>query len=179
MKKLFTFIVLALFSFMATAQVSKTVNVPIAGLLSTLLTPTELSTITNLTVTGSIDARDVKTMRDNMPLLAVLDIGAVSIQAYTGSDGTYLFGSTTYPANEMPVYSFYQGNFSGKNTLKTITLPASITSIGDYAFRNCMGFSGSLILPNSVTTIGSEAFFACSGFTGSLILPNSLTTVGR
>jgi len=38
MKKLLFIIVLALYSFMATAQVSKTVNVTTAGTLSTLLT---------------------------------------------------------------------------------------------------------------------------------------------
>ena len=164
MKKLLSIIVFALYGFMATAQVSKTVNVTTAGTLSTLLTPTELSTVTNLTVTGNIDARDVLTMRDNMPLLAVLDIGAVNIMAYKGS-ATSPNGSTTYPSNEMPQYSFYNGNtttYKGKITLKTITLPTNITSIGNYAFFGCSGFSDSLTLPNSLTTIGINAFAWCS-----------------
>ena len=175
MKKLLSLIVFALYGFVATAQVSKTVNITTASTLSTLLTPTELSTVTNLTVTGNIDARDIKTMRDDMPLLAVLDMGVVSIQAYTGNAGTYN-GNKTYPANEMPQYSFYNGS-TGKTTLKIITIPSSITSIGGSAFSMCTGLSGSLILPNTLTTIGDGAFSGCSGFTGSLTIPNSVTSI--
>lgn len=206
MKKLLSLIVFALYSFMATAQVSKTVNVTTAGTLSTLLTPTELSTVTNLTVTGNIDARDVKTMRDNMPVLAVLDIGAVNIKEFAGR-ATYPYGSTNYPANEMPKWSFFDnsdGGIGSKTSLKTIILPTSITSIGEsaffgckgltgsfltlpnsvtsigvYAFAECIGFTGSLTIPSSVTTIGSSAFYGCSGFTGSLTLPNSITSIGN
>lgn len=205
MKKLLSIIVFALFSFTATAQVSKTVNVSTASTLSTLLTSTELSTVTDLTVTGNIDARDVKTMRDNMPLLAVLDIGAVNIKEFAGR-ATYPYGSTTYPANEMPKWSFFDnsdGGIGSKTSLKTIILPTSITSIGEsaffgckgltgsfltlpnsvtsigvYAFAECIGFTGSLTIPSSVTTIGSSAFYGCSGFTGSLTIPNSVITIG-
>ena len=48
----------------AQAQVSKTINVTTAGTLSSLLTAEEKISVTNLTVTGNIDARDVMCMRD-------------------------------------------------------------------------------------------------------------------
>ena len=157
----------------------KNINVPIAGRLSLLLTATEKTTITNLTVTGSINAYDVKTMRDNMPLLAVLDISAVSIQTCTGAIlQTY---STTYPANEMPENSFCNSNnypTVSKTTLKTIVLPASITSIGSRAFYGCRGITGSLNLPSTLTNIGNSAFYGCSGISGVIPLPNTLTTIG-
>ncbi|HEX7583948.1 MAG TPA: hypothetical protein VF373_04615, partial [Prolixibacteraceae bacterium] len=60
-------------TFLLHAQVSKTVNVT-AGSLSLALTNTEKSTITNLTLTGTIDARDFKTMRDSMTVLAEIDL---------------------------------------------------------------------------------------------------------
>ena len=66
-----------------------------------------LGTVTNLTVTGTIDARDFKTMRDNMPLLAVLDLSGVTIAAYTGPDGTHPSGGL-YPENEIPGRAFYK-----------------------------------------------------------------------
>ena len=174
MKNQLFIIVFVLFSLMASAQVSKTIDVPTAGTLSSLLTGSEKSTVTNLTITGNIDARDVKTMRDNMPLLAVLDMGAVSIKEFSG-DATN--GFAIYPANEMPQYSFCTSiTYRGKTSLKTIIFPTSITTIGISAFENCTGFRGSLILPNSVSTIGSGAFSYCSGFT-SLTLPSSVTTI--
>ena len=56
-------------------------------------------------------------------------------------------------------------------------IPDSVTTIGDYAFYNCDGFT-SLKLGNSVETIGSSAFRSCNGFTGSLVIPDSVTTIG-
>ena len=53
----------------------------------------------------------------------------------------------------------------------------TVTSIGNYAFCNCSGLTGSLTIPNSVTTIGNSAFINCDGFTGELTLPNSVTII--
>ncbi|MFZ4724779.1 MAG: leucine-rich repeat domain-containing protein [Paludibacter sp.] len=191
-------------SVLATAQVTKTVNVSNQGTLSSLAKDF-LSTVTNLTVKGNIDARDVKCMRDQMPMLVELDISAVSIQAYTGIGGTYNdIYETAYPANEMPQYSFWTtiaGTGITKNTLKNITLPITINSIGNYAFQEgsgitnlslpsgvtnigqnafngCSAISGTLNLPNSITSIGSLAFCGCSAITGTLILPNSIVYLG-
>jgi hypothetical protein len=46
--------------------------------------------------------------------------------------------------------------------LTELTLPNSVTSIGDGAFRGCRGLT-KLTLPNSVTSIGESAFYLCSG----------------
>jgi hypothetical protein len=162
-----TLYILAMLSFclLGEAQVSKTIDVPTAGTLSTLLTSSEKTTVTNLTVTGIIDARDVKCMRDEMSVLAVLDINAVTIQAYNGNGGTYT--DTSYPANEMPEYSFskndyYNGPYIGKSTLRNITFPSSITSIGDGAFLNCYGLTN-ITIGSGVISIGSNAFYWCTG----------------
>ena len=134
MKKIYSILLAVLITSSTMAQVSKTINVTTAGTLSSLLTSTEKTTVTNLTVTGNIDTRDVKCMRGEMTKLSVLDISTVSIKAYSGLGGTSAF-STIYPANEMPEQSFYDNNTStGKVTLKTIMLPVSIISIGDEAF---------------------------------------------
>ena len=53
----------------------------------------------------------------------------------------------------------------------------SVTSIGNYAFFNCSGFTGSLTIPNSVTSIGWVAFINCSGFNGSLTIGNAVTSI--
>ena len=140
MKKQLSIIVIALFSLIVSAQVSQTVNVTTAGTLSTLASA-YLTTVTNLTVTGNIDARDVKTMRDAMPLLAVLNISAASIQSYIGTGGTSNISSTSYPANEMPSFSFFE-----KKSLISLTLTNSLTSIGTGAFSYCTGIKSIYIL---------------------------------
>ena len=57
-----------------------------------------------------------------------------------------------------------------------VTIPDSVTSIGDYAFYNCSGLT-SVTIPNSVTSIGNYAFSGCSGLT-SVTIPNSVTNIG-
>jgi hypothetical protein len=155
---------------------SSTANVKVtAGGLSASLTSLQLTTVTNLTVTGSIDASDFVTMRDNMPALAVLDISGATIAAYTGTGGTYT--DTSYPDNTVPEYAFYNsGTRTGKSTLTSITFPGSVTSIGITAFSMCSGLT-TLTLPNSLTSIGSNAFFYCSGLT-SITMPNAVNTIG-
>ncbi len=46
-----------------------------------------------------------------------------------------------------------------------LTLPNSVTSIGEYAFYGCSRLTGTLTIPNSVTSIGSSAFSGCNGLT--------------
>ena len=59
---------------------------------------------------------------------------------------------------------------------RTITIPNSVTSIGDEAFYRCSELT-SITIPNSVTTIGAYTFYGCTGLT-SITIPNSVTTIG-
>ena len=57
----------------------------------------------------------------------------------------------------------------GMSKLTSVTIPNSVTSIGESAFSafgpyNCMGLT-SVTIPNSVTSIGSSAFSGCTGLT--------------
>lgn len=140
----------------------KTVNITTAGWLITALTTDELNSITDLTITGIINAFDFKTLRDNMPKLENLDISNANIVTYSGSNGTVNY-SYTYPANEIPPNAFFNSStYAGKTILKTIILPASITSIGSSAFQYCNGLT-KISIPNSVTSIGGSAFVQCFG----------------
>jgi hypothetical protein len=60
--------------------------------------------------------------------------------------------------------------------LTSITIPNSVTTIGDYAFSVCISLT-SITIPNSVTTIGNGAFQSCISLT-SITIPNSVTTIG-
>ena len=56
-----------------------------------------------------------------------------------------------------------------------MTIPNSVTAIGNDAFSDCSGLT-SVTIPNSVTSIGYNAFSWCSGLT-SVTIPNSVTTI--
>ena len=57
----------------------------------------------------------------------------------------------------------------------SITIPNSVTSIGEWAFHDCSSLT-SITIPNSVTSIGDRAFSACS--LTSITIPNSVTSIG-
>jgi hypothetical protein len=60
--------------------------------------------------------------------------------------------------------------------LTSITIPNSVTSIGEDAFYFCTGLT-SVTIPNSVTSIGNSAFSYCFGLI-SVTIPNSVTSIG-
>ena len=66
------------------------------------------------------------------------------------------------------------GAFAGSK-IKSITLPTSVTEIGNAAFHECTSLV-SITIPESVTKISQEAFNCCSGLT-SIVIPSSVTTI--
>ena len=72
------------------------------------------------------------------------------------------------------------GNFAFKNVQKfnKLTIPASVTEIGDYAFDGCSDMEQVLFLSQtSLKTVGSGVFSKCNGLT-TIDLPSSITTLG-
>lgn len=64
----------------------------------------------------------------------------------------------------------------GKNNI-LYSIPDSVTSISEYAFRGCERLT-SIVIPNSVTSISEYAFSGCERLT-SIIIPNSVTSIGK
>ncbi|MBR2909527.1 MAG: leucine-rich repeat domain-containing protein, partial [Clostridia bacterium] len=79
---------------------------------------------------------------------------------------------------EVPVSCFETGFGEENCNIKSINIHNNITSIGNYAFSYCIGFTGSLIIGDRVTSIGVCAFYYCFGLTGELIIPDSVTSIG-
>ena len=59
--------------------------------------------------------------------------------------------------------------------MTSITIPNTVTSIGEGAFYKCLSLT-SVTIPNSVTSIGREAFYGCSGLI-SVTIPNSVKEI--
>ena len=66
------------------------------------------------------------------------------------------------------------GAFSNNTALTSITIPASVTTIGNSAFYGCSGLT-KIAIPDSVTSIGNSAFSG-SGLT-SVNIPEGVTTI--
>lgn len=198
MKKLLLLFVFTQIIAVVSAQISFTVNVAEPSGLSSAITEAggNLTTITNLTVTGTIDARDFKTLRDKMPTLAVVDLSSVSIAAYNGKGGTadavslgspveiaaigrLLDGTATdrYPANTIPKNAFANhSETKEKSRFTSITLPSNVTSIGGNAFYRCNSLT-SITIPAKVTSINNYAFYDCTGLV-SVTFSGQLTNIG-
>ncbi len=171
-----------LFALQGYGQVYKTVDVTPGG-LNLALTSAEKSAITHLTITGIVDARDFRILRDSLPLLSALDITGAAISAYSGEEGTRP-GFYEYPSNKIPILAFcsmvpniYGGYyFYGKTSLQSIAFPPTITSIGDASFYKCSGLTG-VTIPPAVLTIDNGAFEACTGLL-TITVPSGATTLG-
>ncbi|HLN74031.1 MAG TPA: leucine-rich repeat protein, partial [Prolixibacteraceae bacterium] len=169
-----------------------------AGNLASLFTPEELKQITSLVITGTMDARDFKVIRDQMPWLGYLDLTGVTITAYSGNEGTY-YGDYNYPANAIPPYALHTDNQSipsrlseillpsslalidnqafGSSVLTSLIIPPSVTSIGKGAFSYSMRLK-EMTIPPSVTALEESLFTGCTGLT-AVTLPSSLISIGN
>ena len=63
------------------------------------------------------------------------------------------------------------------SSLRSVTLPSSLKTIGDEAFYYSYGFKN-LTIPEGVTTIAPYAFYYCNGLQ-KLVLPSSLDSIGN
>ena len=75
-----------------------------------------------------------------------------------------------YVVTEIADYAFYY------NKLWSVSLPETLTTIGNNAFTWCQNLK-SVSLPEAVTTIGKGAFASCGSLT-SVTLPTTLTEIG-
>ena len=85
-------------------------------------------------------------------------------------------GNTHYSSIDGVLYNYVQDTLIECPGAKTsVTIPNSVTSIGNEAFYGCRGLT-SVTIPNSVTSIGYSAFSWCSSLT-SVTIPNSVTSI--
>ncbi|MBQ8719573.1 MAG: leucine-rich repeat protein [Clostridia bacterium] len=77
-------------------------------------------------------------------------------------------------------YVFYAGSSTAvsNNAMTEITIPSTVTKIGDQAFSMCVGLESVIFTEGSqLTTIGSKAFYG-AGLNG-IALPTNVTSLGN
>ena len=67
--------------------------------------------------------------------------------------------------------------FRDCSSLTSIKIPEGVTSIGHWAFRGCSSLT-SITIPESVTSIGHWTFYGCRSLT-SITIPESVTSIGE
>lgn len=105
--------------------------------------------------------------------------GAYDIVAGTRVIVDYAFAycsSLTTVTIPSSVTSIGEGVFNNCSSLTSVTIPTTITSIGSGAFLGCISLA-SAIIPNCVTSIGDNAFYYCSSLT-SVTIPEGVISIG-
>ena len=133
---------------------------------------------------------------DNSSMTAEVTYRGPSYTAYTEEYASSLIipSIVTYNAKTYSVTSIGDLAFFGCTGLTSVTIPNSVTSIGDYAFGYTgltspvfnahvfaylpTSYSGSYTIPNGIELIAGTAFNSCTGLT-SVTIPNSVTSIGR
>ena len=79
-------------------------------------------------------------------------------------------GVKTYTVTSIGNNAFIYSNVT------SVTIPDSVTSIGEWAFYLCESLE-SVMIPNSITSIGPWTFYSCSNLT-SVTIPASVISIG-
>src|SRR5665647_2331744 len=84
----------------------------------------------------------------------------LTVTGYTGTNKVVTIPGTNYgmTVTSIGTWSFFS------SSLTNVTIPDSVTSIGDDAFRNCNSLI-KVTIGNSVTNIGGYAFYYCTRLT--------------
>ena len=97
-----------------------------------------------------------------------------------GIAGNAFSGFTNLKSISIPntVSDIGENAFYGCSNLETVTIEGnSLKTIGGYAFYNCKKLP-EISLPNSVTSIGSNAFQSCTNL-GTFTIPNNVETINQ
>ena len=152
------------------------IHVETKGELENELAGYDYANIESLKITGVLNDVDFLFIYRMMPKLKDLDIAEVNItalptQAFYNSKNVenLILPNTLITIGEE---CFYQSK------LKTVVIPANVTTIGNSAFDQCASLT-SIEIPASVETIGEAAFKGCSSLaTVTFEKGSQLKTIG-
>ena len=116
-----------------------------------------------------------KTRRNEMVMLPKnADFGAVIVSHKNEGDYKFVI-ECDGPITRIPsdAFSVVQNCLKDDN----LSIPTTVTHIGDRAFCRNPFLTGKLVIPPSVKSIGREAFMG-TNFSGDLVIPNSVGSIG-
>lgn len=106
---------------------------------------------------------------------------SIAIPASVVTIGEYAFNSSPLSiiifAGDGKLQTIRYGAFDGCTRLTSITLPETVTQIGNNAFSGCTGLTG-ITLPANLTVINYETFSGCTGLT-TITIPANVTEIGE
>lgn len=108
---------------------------------------------------------------------ADLDLTSFSIMDSVPAETFKFFGSLKSIRLPASITSIGEGAFYRCYSLTDIRIPASVTLIGDKAFKDCESLK-TVIIPDGLTSIGRSAFAGCTSLS-SVTIPNSVTSIGE
>lgn len=163
-----------------------------AGNLSSLVTD---NTITQLSITGTMDARDFKFITDNLKDLTSLNLSNAQIVAYSNQDTPLYLDVTSYEENAIPPMAFFgkklkylslpntlkkvgMASFAGCEEIESLNLPQSLEVIDAHAFNSCKGIK-QVVIPSGLTELGEGAFARCDNLITTNISPDNSLIVGK
>ena len=100
--------------------------------------------------------------------------GSITVTGYTGPTGPIVIPSVIDGYTVTGIASI--GPNSGFRYVTSVTMPNTVTSIGEYAFSDCQSLTN-VIIGDGVTNIELEAFDGCDSLT-SVTIPDSVTIIG-
>lgn len=182
-----------------------TVNVPTAGTLSNIIQSDKMYKITNLKITGSLNADDIRFIRKMAGCyyngngskydghLQYLDLGSLNQISYVHSfevydeNGyrstlndclfplAYLYNLKTVVLPDL--YKDYNFSLMGCRNLTTAKMPDNLEKIGNNTFKDCSSLVDISLSP-TITSIGEYAFSGCSSLT-DIQIPVNVTYIGQ
>lgn len=111
------------------------------------------------------------------------DVIPTALKTVVITDGTTIPWQAFYNCKDLTgitlpdtITSIGEQAFEGCAGLESLTIPANVTSIGEYAFHGCAKLK-KIVLPDAVTVIPDSAFSDCSGL-AELPLSDAVTSIG-
>ncbi len=154
-------------------------------------------------------ARYAKVIHTSLDETACVNVTEEGFITYSNGEENILFGyagkggDIVLPENSNGnAYAIHKNTFYHNDTITSVVIPDSVTSIGDYAFYYCYDMTSvtfgensrltnigngafywcrdlmEIVLPDSVTSIGDSAFYTCDSLT-SVVIGNGVTSIGN
>ena len=106
----------------------------------------------------------------------LLDGGKASVMQQSGLTGDIVIPETVRHGNTDYTVTTVQSNAFKDNEITSISLPNTISVMGDACFESCSRLE-SVTLPAGLTSLGNSCFYDCRNL-ASVTLPEGITTLG-